>query len=79
MIERALADGHVSAATRLSLTQRARRILQSKTATRKRKNSEVVAIASHDPNLKSYTLCDFPEENLLQPPEVGQDFIMSAD
>ncbi len=70
VIEKALADCHVTAATRLPLTQRAHRILQS----RKRKISDTddASVLSHDPNFKSYTLSDFPEEKLTQAPEVSK-------
>ena len=65
MIKEALSDCHVSAAKRLSLTQRARRILQSKSVAKKRKIASTAA-EPHD-----YSLDDFPDEDLTQAPEVS--------
>ncbi len=71
VIEKALSDGHVSTAKRLSLTQRARRILQSKNVTKRRKIASTTS-ESDDPSLlNSYSLNDFPDEDLAQAPEVS--------
>ena len=81
VIEKALADSHVTAATRLSLTQRARRILQSKAVTKKRKISDIdnESVVSHDAGLEGYTLSDFPEEDLAAALEVRSSWLLDCN
>lgn len=76
-IKASLADPLSSPAVRLSLTQRARRILQSK-ATKKRKLSYpeeggATEVSKHvvSEDVPSYTLKDFPEEDVVDAPEVS--------
>ena len=76
MIQRGLHDDHISQAAKLSLVQRARRILLSKSSlSRKRKSSNRDAnhLIIKDVKLGSFTLEDFPEINIIQAPEVNMD------
>ena len=84
MIKKGLADRHVIAATKLSLTQRARRILQSKVVIKRKKKRASEAAAdetegsSLDTGVGSYSLNDFPEEDLVPAPEVGKALQLST-
>ena len=69
VIKEALEDTHLTQAHRLSLVLRARRILQAKTTSRKRKACDSGVVDSQGTTV-SFTLQDFPEEELIQAPEV---------
>ena len=82
VIKKGLADPHSSQATRVSLIQRARRILQSKAtatkATGKRRKKVVCdaegttadSAAANDTSTWGYTLHDFPNEDIVTASEV---------
>ena len=83
MIHEALEDGCLTLPIRLSLVQRARRILQPKSSkSRKRKRpsveeddgrngSSLELKGKNGLNLDNFLLEDFPEENTVPPPEVS--------
>lgn len=64
MVKKGVSDPHLSQAFRLSLVQRARRILQSRTLRNKKSSG------AEDGGIGTYSLEDFPEEDVLHAVEV---------